>query len=77
LSSTCTGAGQCAGVKSLDCDDGDVCTSDSCDPATGCVNNPTDASTKSAENAKNAFFFEMKRRLMLAGIRLKPSMTVS
>jgi hypothetical protein len=41
--SECTGpdvcdAGQCIGGPSLDCDDDNPCTSDSCDPAVGCVN---------------------------------------
>lgn len=36
----CAG-GECAGVLPLDCDDGNVCTDDGCDPETGCfhVNN--------------------------------------
>jgi parallel beta-helix repeat protein len=36
---TCSG-GICLGGPSLNCDDGNVCTDDSCDPATGCVNTP-------------------------------------
>jgi cysteine-rich repeat protein len=35
----CDGAGNCVTVgPPLDCDDGNVCTDDSCDPTTGCVN---------------------------------------
>ncbi|MFH1532703.1 MAG: hypothetical protein ABIK09_18425 [Pseudomonadota bacterium] len=33
----CGGGGQCVGVP-VSCDDGDDCTEDSCDPASGCVN---------------------------------------
>ena len=29
--------GACAGTDALDCDDANICTSDTCDPATGCV----------------------------------------
>ena len=35
----CAG-GSCTSGSPLDCDDADVCTDDSCNPATGCVNNP-------------------------------------
>jgi hypothetical protein len=44
----CTGAGTCdatldcqAGTP-LDCDDGELCTNDSCDPLTGCANIPVE-----------------------------------
>ena len=30
-------AGVCAGTQQVQCDDGNVCTADSCDPAVGCV----------------------------------------
>src|SRR5207247_9781307 len=33
---TCS-PGRCAGGLPLNCDDGNLCTDDSCDPATGCV----------------------------------------
>jgi hypothetical protein len=33
---TCA-AGQCVRSASLNCDDGNVCTDDSCDPASGCA----------------------------------------
>lgn len=36
---TCT-AGVCMGGTALNCDDQEVCTTDSCNPATGCVNTP-------------------------------------
>ena len=36
--------GGCEFVEDLNCDDGDPCTIDSCDPATGCVNTPIDCS---------------------------------
>ena len=32
--------GQCVGRGPIDCDDGDQCTTDSCDPATGCTSVP-------------------------------------
>ncbi len=35
--------GDCVGGVPLDCDDGDACTMDSCDPATGCVHSGTPA----------------------------------
>jgi uncharacterized repeat protein (TIGR01451 family) len=36
----CNGLGLCVGPYPLDCDDGISCTTDSCDPGTGCVNTP-------------------------------------
>jgi hypothetical protein len=36
---TCT-AGTCRGGVPVDCDDGDACTDDACDPARGCVHTP-------------------------------------
>ncbi len=36
---TCAG-GQCVGGRARDCDDGNPCTDDSCDPASGCINIP-------------------------------------
>ncbi len=39
---TCTD-GVCGDVVPLECDDGDVCTTDSCDPATGCLYENNDA----------------------------------
>jgi hypothetical protein len=35
--------GKCMGVKPLNCNDGNVCTDDSCDPMAGCVHAPNDA----------------------------------
>jgi hypothetical protein len=35
----CTAAGICVGTP-VDCDDGNECTTDTCDPATGCVHTP-------------------------------------
>ena len=35
--------GACLGAGQLECDDGNVCTSDSCDPATGCTTAANDA----------------------------------
>ena len=40
--SKCKG-GKCEGAASLDCDDDNPCTKDSCNPATGCVHEPVDA----------------------------------
>jgi hypothetical protein len=34
-------AGTCVGSAPLNCDDGSDCTTDSCDPITGCVNTPS------------------------------------
>jgi hypothetical protein len=39
LSGTCQG-GVCTGSLPVSCDDGNPCTADSCDPATGCVHAP-------------------------------------
>ena len=36
----CNGAGSCQVGPSLDCDDLDVCTADSCDQISGCANEP-------------------------------------
>ena len=38
---TCS-SGKCVGQGYPDCDDTDTCTSDACDPATGCVHGPLD-----------------------------------
>ena len=35
---SCDGAGNCPDQVPVDCDDGNPCTSDSCDPVVGCVN---------------------------------------
>lgn len=35
---TCNGAGSCQVGMALDCDDGDLCTLDTCDPTLGCEN---------------------------------------
>jgi len=37
---SCDGANLCVGGAALNCDDGNACTADSCNPATGCVNEP-------------------------------------
>ncbi len=37
----CNGAGACIAARPLACDDGNDCTADSCDPATGCVHGVT------------------------------------
>jgi len=42
LGDTCS-AGKCKGLKPLQCGDGDVCTDDWCDPATGCAHAPNTA----------------------------------
>src|SRR5881398_276998 len=39
---TCAG-GVCVGGSAPNCSDGNVCTDDACDPATGCVNTPNTA----------------------------------
>jgi hypothetical protein len=43
VASTCQ-AGTCTGGGALDCDDGNPCTYDTCNPSTGCVHTPTAAS---------------------------------
>jgi Dictyostelium (slime mold) repeat len=35
--------GVCAGPTALDCEDGNACTADSCDPISGCVNDDAPA----------------------------------
>jgi hypothetical protein len=40
---TCDGIGNCRAGTPLDCDDGDDCTLDSCDPGLGCQNTPDDS----------------------------------
>ncbi len=47
---TCNAAGQCVGTT-VNCNDGNACTADSCDPATGCVNTPTPGASCSDGNA--------------------------
>jgi len=42
-SETCDGQGLCQSGAALDCDDGNLCTADSCQPLTGCVNAATPA----------------------------------
>src|SRR5262249_48985172 len=37
VSGTCNGSGTCVGGPPVNCDDANACTTDSCDPATGCV----------------------------------------
>lgn len=37
---SCDGMGNCTGASPVDCDDANECTIDSCDPVTGCVNQP-------------------------------------
>lgn len=41
---TCT-AGSCVGGAAVNCDDGNPCTKDGCDPATGCTHTPEPATT--------------------------------
>ncbi len=36
--------GQCMGEQTVDCDDGNPCTKDSCDPQKGCVHTPVEGS---------------------------------
>ena len=44
---TCdVGAGFCVSGTPLDCDDGNDCTSDSCDPVSGCSNSPISEGTE-------------------------------
>lgn len=45
---TCDGAGTCQPGTTLDCDDGDACTQDSCDPVGGCEN-PAEPATTCAD----------------------------
>ena len=42
---SCDGAGTCVTGAPLDCDDGNPCTADSCDPSTGCQHTPLPYST--------------------------------
>src|SRR5262249_15458215 len=43
VGTTCNSSSVCSGGTALNCDDGDPCTTDSCNPATGCVHgNATD-----------------------------------
>ena len=44
----CDGSGDCRGAAPLNCDDGDNCTADSCDPTNGCVHVPTPRSLGNA-----------------------------
>ena len=37
----CDGESACSGLMPADCDDGDPCTTDDCDPTLGCVHEPT------------------------------------
>ena len=39
-SETCDPVNDCQAGTPLDCDDGNLCTTDSCDPLTGCANDP-------------------------------------
>ena len=41
----CSGAGACLSGSAPDCDDGDVCSQDSCDPLSGCTNDFEPAAT--------------------------------
>ncbi len=43
VNAVCQGGACVAGTELRDCDDGNPCTADSCDPATGCVHAPDDA----------------------------------
>ena len=51
---TCSG-GQCIGGPPLNCNDGTVCTTDSCNPATGCVNTPANLPCPVATVIADAF----------------------
>ena len=37
---SCSDSGGCQHGEFLECDDGNVCTADSCDPTSGCQNTP-------------------------------------
>ena len=45
MADACDGAGACAGGGSVSCDDGNPCTADLCDPATGCASAPVASGT--------------------------------
>jgi hypothetical protein len=45
----CSG-GECEYEDSLDCDDGDPCTADGCDPAVGCLSQPAPDGTPCTDN---------------------------
>jgi len=45
----CDGAGNCAAGTPIDCDDGNPCTDDSCDPSAGCQYADTAAGTSCAD----------------------------
>jgi hypothetical protein len=48
----CDGVGACQHGTPLDCDDGNLCTQDSCDPLSGCANDATPATgCKTAEKS--------------------------
>lgn len=48
----CNGSGSCVGANPLNCDDGNACTANDCDPVDGCENPPALASNcKSAAKA--------------------------
>ncbi len=51
---TCDGAGTCVPGTPLNCDDGDLCTQDICDPVAGCSN--TDEPTQTCFDAGKAVF---------------------
>ncbi|MEM9175956.1 MAG: M20/M25/M40 family metallo-hydrolase [Myxococcota bacterium] len=42
-------AGVCSATGTVDCDDGDACTADSCDPSNGCLNTPIEGCVAAPE----------------------------
>jgi hypothetical protein len=42
---SCDGSGRCLSGSALDCDDGDACTQESCDPVGGCASSAAPATT--------------------------------
>ena len=53
LEDACFG-GKCVAGGVIDCDDGNICTADSCDPGSGCVNDGTDI-TQQACSGDNSY----------------------
>ena len=47
---SCNSAGACVGSNPVNTDDGNACTDDSCDPATGAVSNTPDTSNTCSDN---------------------------
>ncbi len=51
IGDSCSADGICAGAEMLTCDDGNICTTDSCDPDEGCLTAPADNAACDDDNA--------------------------